>query len=149
MTSPAPTSQTNQGCYCLCAVAHPGADGICQPANAVTTREVNGHPVHMCVNCAARHDARRPAPPARPAPSADGDAARAARAVAAEQTRSRARSAEPDDEHIRAALAEIRAACDRFPRDPAEALKVITDSAAALRAIVLRPAAPVFRQAGV
>ncbi len=145
------TGPTNRGCYCLCSVAHPRQDDICQPSNAVTARDVKGRPVQMCAPCAAAHDAKTPKAKAAPddaGRSLDDRLMQRADDMPAEQA-----------EQVRGALAYLREAWsggDHYP-DPAEALQVIADNANdvlhILRGETADPGAPgrlvVFRKASV
>jgi hypothetical protein len=119
------TGPTNAGCYCLCSVAHCKADDICQPSNAVTTRDVKGHPVTMCAPCAAAHDAKaKPKTPklaAAPAPAVTLDERLTAHAATMPAA---------DAERLRDALAYIREAwAGNDHANPAAALECIADNA--------------------
>ena len=161
MTTTAPiTGPTNKGCYCLCSVAHHANDDVCQPSNAVTTRDVNGRPVQMCGPCAAAHDARHKpkakpkAAPAQPDPYAELSG------LDAQLMRRAETMTAGDADQMRRALAFIREAWagnDGYP-GPADALAVIRDAAAdAVRLLGGEPAGPlangsgpvIFRKAGV
>jgi hypothetical protein len=127
-TDPAADRYTGTtGCYCLCAVAHPKTDGICKPANAVTTRDVKGRPVQMCAPCAAAHDAKAPKPKAAPVviPRVHD--------TLDERLMAHAATMPADDaERLRDALAYIREAwAGNDHADPAAALECIADNATA------------------
>jgi hypothetical protein len=142
------TASHARGCYCLCSVAHPKTDGICEPANAVTTRDVKGRPVQMCANCAAAHDAKAPKLKAAPAARVSLDDQLMARAATM--------PAAPA-ERLRDALAYIREAwAGNDHANPAAALECIADNAiVALRLVrgeTTEPTVPgpvLFRKATV